>query len=568
MPKRTDLETILIIGSGPIVIGQACEFDYSGTQACRVLRARGLPRRPGQLEPGHDHDRPGLRRPHLRRAARRPRCSSASSSGSGPTPCCPTLGGQTGLNLAMELVERGVVGVPGTPELIGANAEAIATAEDRERFKAAMVEIGLAVPASGIAHTLDEAVAVAERIGLPGHRAARLHPRRPGHRHRQRRPTSCGASPPTGLDASPISEILIETSIAGWKEFELEVMRDRADNCVVDLLDREPRPDGRAHRRLDHRRAGPDAVRRRVPADARRRVRLHPAGRRGDRRLQRAVRRRPDHRRAGRDRDEPPRVAVVARWPPRPPASRSPRSRPAWPSATRSTRSPTTSPARRRPASSRRIDYVVTKIPRWAFEKLPGTSGVLGTQMQSVGEAMAIGRTFPESFQKALRSLENGRLGLNCDPAEASTTSLTDDELLRGRGHRHARAAFQLEAALRRGVTVDELAAAHARRPVVPRPDARHRRGAGARWPSDGPGAHRPAAVAAGQAARLRRRPARLAVGRRRGRRARRRGWRPACGRRSRPSTPAPPSSRPRRRTTTRPTRTRTRCARRRGRRW
>ena len=182
------------------------------------------------------------------------------------------------------------------------------------------------------------------------------------------------------------------------------------------LLDREPRPDGRAHRRLDHRRPGPDAQRRRVPADARRRLRVHPPRRRGDRRVERAVRPRPHQRRHGHHRDEPARVAVVGAGVARPPGSRSPRSPPSSRSATRSTRSPTTSPRPRRPASSRPSTTSSPRCRAGPSRSSPARPGVLGTSMQSVGEAMAIGRTFPESLQKAMRSLEHGRLGLACDP--------------------------------------------------------------------------------------------------------------------------------------------------------
>src|SRR5918994_1802232 len=166
MPKRTDLETILIIGSGPIVIGQACEFDYSGTQACRVLRDEGYRVVLANSNPATIMTDPDfadrtyiepLTWEYLAKIIEREQ----------PDAVLPTLGGQTGLNVAMELYERGLIGVPGTPEMIGANAEAIATAEDRERFKQAMVEIGLDVPRSGTAHTIDEAHKVVERIGLP-----------------------------------------------------------------------------------------------------------------------------------------------------------------------------------------------------------------------------------------------------------------------------------------------------------------------------------------------------------------------------------------------------------------
>ena len=160
------------------------------------------------------------------------------------------------------------------------------------------------------------------------------------------------------------------------------------------------------------------------------------------------------------------------------------------------------------------IDYVVTKIPRWAFEKFPGTPDVLGTQMQSVGEAMAIGRTFPESLQKGLRSLEHGRLGPQRDPGEALYDELADDELVRRAAIATPDRPFQLEAALRRGISVDDLLRGHQGRPVVPRPDPGHRRGAGRTWPTAGrprPGRAEPARLAAGQAAGLLRRPAGLA---------------------------------------------------------
>ena len=232
MPRRDDIETILLIGSGPIVIGQACEFDYSGTQACRVLRAEGYRIVLANSNPATIMTDPEfadatyvepLDVEILTRIIEREE----------PDAVLPTLGGQTALNLAMQLVERGVVAAgPGTPELIGATAEAIATAEDRERFKAAMQEIGLAVPSSGVAHSLEEAAAVVQRVGLPVIVRPAFILGGKG--------TGMAATPEefrkvaaTGLTASPIREILIERSIAGWKEYELEVMRDRADNCVV-----------------------------------------------------------------------------------------------------------------------------------------------------------------------------------------------------------------------------------------------------------------------------------------------------------------------------------------------
>ena len=314
----------------------------------------GLPGHPRQLQPGDDHDRPGLRRPHLRRAADGD-VLAAIIERERPDAVLPTLGGQTGLNLAMELSRAsGSIGVPGTPEMLGADATAIATAEDREQFKAAMVGIGLDVPASGSAHSLDEA---------PGGRR-----RRSGCRRSSAPPTSSvdagPASPATaeefhrlaaaGLAASPIGEILIEESIAGWKEFELEVMRDRADNCVIICSIENVDPMG-VHTgdsitvapaqtlsdvEYQEMRNAAFACIRRVGVET------------GGSNVQFALD--PDDRAPGHHRDESRVRRARRRWPRRRPASRSPRSPPSSPSATRSTRSPTTSPVRPRRASSRR----------------------------------------------------------------------------------------------------------------------------------------------------------------------------------------------------------------------
>ena len=286
----------------------------------------------------------------------------------------PTLGGQTGLNVAMALFERGLIGVPGTPEMIGANAEAIATAEDREKFKEAMIEIGLEVPRSGIAHNLDEAIVVAEQIGIPVivRPAYILGGRGTGIAKTEDDFRRLAAA---GLAASPIGEILIEESIAGWKEFELEVMRDRADNCVIICSIENVDPMG-VHTG-DSITVAPaqTLTRRRVPADARQRVQVHPPRRRRDRRVERAVR--ASTRSPGRQ--------VVIEMNPR--VSRSSAL------ASKATGFPIAKIAAKlavgytldeipnditkaTPASFEPvIDYVVTKIPRWAFEKLPGTSG-------------------------------------------------------------------------------------------------------------------------------------------------------------------------------------------------
>src|SRR6266508_2690398 len=458
MPRRDDIESILLIGAGPIVIGQACEFDYSGTQACRVLRAEGYRIVLANSNPATIMTDPEfadatyvepLDVEILTRIIEREE----------PDAVLPTLGGQTALNLAMELVERGVVAAgPGTPELIGATAEAIATAEDRERFKAAMQEIGLAVPSSGVAHSLEEAAAVVQRVGLPvivrpafilGGKGTGI----------ATTVDEFGIVARRGLSASPTSEILIERSIVGWKEFELEVMRDRADNCVVVCSIENLDPMG-VHTG-DSITVAPAQTLSDVEYQAMRNAAFKCIRRvgveTGGSNIQFAL-------------DPVTGEMVVIEMNPR--VSRSSAL------ASKATGFPIAKIAARlavgytlaeipnditklTPACFEpTIDYVVTKVPRWAFEKFPGTRGVLGTQMQSVGEAMAIGRTFPESLQKGMRSLEHGRLGLNCDPAEVAIDGLTDDELVERAAIATPDRPFHLEAALRRGIDLDRLALA------------------------------------------------------------------------------------------------------------
>ena len=453
MPRRDDIGSILLIGSGPIVIGQACEFDYSGTQACRVLRQEGYRVILANSNPATIMTDPDfadatyiepLRLDVLTRIIDKER----------PDALLPTLGGQTALNLAMELVEAGVLDEYGV-ELIGADAEAIATAEDRERFKTAMLEIGLDVPASGIAHDMDEARRVVESIGLPAviRPAYILGGRGTGIAATAEEFERVAAQ---GLDASRIHEILIERSIAGWKEFELEVMRDRADNCVVVCSIENFDPMGihtgdsitvapiQTLTDLEYQqmRDAAFACLRRVGVET------------GGSNVQFAV-----------DPDSGQQVIIEMN----PRVSRSSAL------ASKATGFPIAKIAARlavgytldeipnditekTPAAFEpTIDYVVTKVPRWAFEKFTGTSGVLGTSMQSVGEVMAIGRTFPESLQKGLRSLENGRLGLNADPAEAALDEMDDDALAASAAIATPERIFQVEALLRRGHTVDQV---------------------------------------------------------------------------------------------------------------
>ncbi|QYG93089.1 carbamoyl-phosphate synthase large subunit [Iamia sp. SCSIO 61187] len=475
MPKRTDIESILLIGSGPIVIGQACEFDYSGTQACRVLREEGYRvilanSNPATIMTDPDFADATYVEPLdvdvLAKIIEKER----------PDAVLPTLGGQTALNLAMELFEAGLVGVPGTPELIGANAEAIATAENREQFKVAMTEIGLSVPASGTAApdegmraahvpkaqqvkaAMERAREVVADIGLPvvirpayilGGKGTGI----------ASTPEEFERLAALGLDASPITEILIEKSIAGWKEYELEVMRDRADNCVIICSIENLDPMG-VHTG-DSITVAPaqtlSDVEYQTMRDAAfaclRRVGVETGGSN----VQFAL--------------NPEDGAMVV-------IEMNPRVSRSSALASKATGFPIAKIAARlavgytldeipnditraTPASFEPvIDYVVTKVPRWAFEKFPGQSPTLGTQMQSVGEAMAIGRTFPESLQKALRSLEQGKLGLNCDPAEAGLDDLSDEDLLAAAAIGTPDRPFQLEAALRRGMTIDQVAAA------------------------------------------------------------------------------------------------------------
>ncbi len=455
MPRRTDLESILVIGSGPIVIGQACEFDYSGTQACRVLAEEGFRVVLANSNPATIMTDPGMAdRTYVEPLD--PDVLAAIIERERPDALLPTLGGQTALNLTMVLAERGVLEAAGV-EVIGANPEAIATAEDRERFKAAMQEIGLAVPPSGFAHSLEEALTIGDAIGFPimvrpsyilGGAGTGI----------ARDADALRRLAGEGLEASPVHEVLIERSIAGQKEFELEVMRDHADNCVVVCSIENLDPMG-VHTgdsitvapaqtltdvEYQEMRDAAFACIRRVGVET------------GGSNVQFAV-------------DPVTGHQTVIEMNPR--VSRSSAL------ASKATGFPIAKIAARlavgyrldeitnditgaTPASFEpTIDYVVTKIPRWAFEKLPGAPAVLGTRMQSVGEVMGIGRTFPESLQKAVRSLEQGRAGLNADPAEAVHHDVPTADLLARTATATPERIFEVEALLRRGTTVEELAA-------------------------------------------------------------------------------------------------------------
>ena len=453
MPRRTDISSILVIGSGPIVIGQACEFDYSGTQACRILRDEGYRIILANSNPATIMTDPDfadatyvepLNVPVLEAIIEKER----------PDALLPTLGGQTALNLAMALEEAGILKKYNV-ELIGADAEAIDTAENRDLFKQAMVEIGLEVPRSGVAHDMEKAREIMADLGLPviirpayilGGKGTGI----------TETPEEFEHVASSGITASPIGEILIEESIKGWQEYELEVMRDHADNQVVVCSIENVDPMG-VHTgdsitvapaqtlsdvELQEMRDAAFAVMRRVGVET------------GGSNVQFAVN------------PEDGRQVVI---------EMNPRVSRSSALASKATGFPIAKIAARlavgytldeipnditkqTPASFEpTIDYVVTKIPRWAFEKFPGTSGVLGTQMQSVGEAMSIGRTFPESLQKGLRSLEIGRHGLNADIGETAYDSLDIEELLAEAAIGTPDRIFKLEACLRRGKTVKEV---------------------------------------------------------------------------------------------------------------
>ncbi len=407
MPRRNDIHSIMVIGSGPIVIGQACEFDYSGTQACQVLREEGYRVILVNSNPATIMTDPAtadvtyvepLDADVLIDIIERER----------PDALLPTLGGQTALNLTMELVRRGVPERFGV-EVIGARPEAIATAEDRELFKAAMGDIGLAVPESGFAHDVEEATRIAQAIGWPiiVRPSFILGGAGTGIAHDE---VAFRQLAQEGIAASPIGEILVEKSIAGWKEYELEVMRDVADNCVVICSIENFDPMGvhtgdsitvapaQTLSDVEYQAMRDDAfaVLRRVGVET------------GGSNVQFAVNPENGERLVI---EMNPRVSrssalaskatgfSIARIAARLAVGYTLNEIPN--DITKST------PASFEPV----IDYVVVKIPRWAFEKLPGSKPELGTRMQSVGEVMAIGRTFAESLQKAIRSLEQGRVG-------------------------------------------------------------------------------------------------------------------------------------------------------------
>ena len=427
MPRRTDLKRVLVIGSGPIVIGQACEFDYSGSQACKALRAEGLEVVLVNSNPATIMTDPEL----ADRTYVEPLTTDfleAIIERERPDAILPTVGGQTALNLAVDLANAGILAKYDV-KLIGASIEAIKIAEDRQLFKDAMRGIGLDVPQSGLARNLPEAVDLARTLGFPlvirpsftlGGVGGGIAYNIEEFRDLAER----------GLELSPVHEVLIEESVIGWKEFELEVMRDVADNFVVICSIENIDPMG-VHTG-DSITVAPiltlsDKEYQRM-RDAARRIIRKVGVETGGSNIQFAVN--PANGRM-----------VVIEMNPR--VSRSSAL------ASKATGFPIAKIAaklalgyhldeipnditRVTPASFEpTIDYVVVKIPRWNFEKFPQADRTLTTQMKSVGEAMAIGRTFKEAFLKGVRSLELGRSGLLFAPSTLSTSE--DDAALRKR---------------------------------------------------------------------------------------------------------------------------------------
>ncbi|MEM8719424.1 MAG: carbamoyl-phosphate synthase large subunit [Cyanobacteria bacterium P01_G01_bin.39] len=415
MPRRDDLHKILLLGSGPIVIGQACEFDYSGTQACKALREEGYEVVLVNSNPASIMTDPEMaNRTYIEPLT--PEMVAKVIAKERPDALLPTMGGQTALNVAVSLAKSGVLEEYGV-ELIGAKLPAIEKAEDRLLFKEAMVKIGVPMCPSGIANNLTEAKEIAKEIGsypLIIRPAFTLGGTGGGIAYNQEEYEQISAA---GIDASPVNQILVDKSLLGWKEYELEVMRDLADNVVIICSIENIDPMGihtgdsitvapaqtltdKEYQRL---RDYSLAIIREIGVET------------GGSNIQFAI--------------NPINGEVIV-------IEMNPRVSRSSALASKATGFPIAKFAaklavgyrlneidnditQKTPASFEpTIDYVVTKIPRFAFEKFPGTKPILTTQMKSVGEAMAIGRTFNESFQKALRSLETGRAGFGCDRQE------------------------------------------------------------------------------------------------------------------------------------------------------
>jgi carbamoyl-phosphate synthase large subunit len=453
MPKRTDIQTVLIIGAGPIVIGQACEFDYSGAQACKALRDEGY-----RVVLVNSNPATIMTDPNMADAVYiEPinwKTVEKIIAKEKPDALLPTMGGQTALNCALDLADNGVLEKYGV-ELIGASREAIRMAEDRELFRVAMQDIGLECPKAEVARSYEQALEIQAKVGYPtiirpsftlGGTGGGIAYNRQEFEEIAKR----------GLDLSPVHEVLIEESVLGWKEFEMEVVRDKADNCIIVCSIENLDPMGvhtgdsitvapaqtltdKEYQRL---RDASIAVLRKIGVDT------------GGSNVQFGIN------------AQNGRVVVI---------EMNPRVSRSSALASKATGFPIAKVAAKlavgytldelkneitgglTPASFEpTIDYVVTKIPRFAFEKFPAADARLTTQMKSVGEVMAIGRSFQESLQKALRGLETGKIGL--DP---TGLDLASDECM-ARLRREVKEAgperiFYLADAFRAGLSVEDV---------------------------------------------------------------------------------------------------------------
>lgn len=409
MPKRTDIKSILIIGAGPIVIGQACEFDYSGTQACKALREEGYRVILINSNPATIMTDPGLADATYIEPIT-PEIVAKVIEKERPDALLPTMGGQTALNTAMKLDEQGVLKKFGV-KMIGATREAIEMAEDREQFRQAMNRLKLDMPRSGTAHTLDEARALLPTVGLPAVIRPSFTLAGTGGGIAYTR-EEFDEIVTRGLDASPTTEVLIDESVLGWKEYEMEVVRDRKDNCIIICSIENIDPMG-VHTG-DSVTVAPALTltdkEYQIMRDASMAVLREIGVETGGSNVQFAVN------------PADGRMVVI---------EMNPRVSRSSALASKATGFPIAKVAAKlaigytldelmnditgvTPASFEpTIDYIVTKMPRFTFEKFPGTDRLLNTSMKSVGEAMSMGRSFQESLQKVLRSMETGLTGLN-----------------------------------------------------------------------------------------------------------------------------------------------------------
>lgn len=476
MPKRTDIEAVLIIGAGPIVIGQACEFDYSGTQACKAIKEEGY-----QVILVNSNPATIMTDPEFAdRTYIEPICPEAvekiilleldrlskSGKGTGKLVLLPTLGGQTALNTAMQLYRSGFLDKHGI-EMIGANADAIERGENRLKFKETMIKIGLDLPMSGVAHTINEAREVAAHIGsfpLIIRPAYTLGGTGGGIAYNKEEYEEMAKR---GLDLSPINEILVEESLLGWKEYEMEVVRDKNDNCVIICAIENFDPMGvhtgdsitvapiqtLSDKEYQIMRDASFAIIREIGVET------------GGSNIQFSV-------------DPVSGRMIVIEMNPR--VSRSSAL------ASKATGFPIAKIAAKLAVGylldeipnditketmasfEPTIDYVVTKIPRFAFEKFPQADSSLSTQMKSVGEAMAIGRNFKESLQKCLRSLEIQRHGIGGDgkpwreglvnyPDRGEPGSIPDDVIKKKLTTGNAERIFYIRHAFRAGYSLEKV---------------------------------------------------------------------------------------------------------------